>query len=756
MVEMDERNDNADLQLVGTVKSLIFQNQENGYTVLRLDVGGDEPVTVVGCLPFAAPGEGLTVEGVWERHPSHGEQFKASHAHRSLPVGERHIYEYLASGVVKGVGPATASLLVNTFGARTLDILSDNPEKLSQVRGISAKKAREISETFRQQTGLRLLMEFLSSNGLKPEYAMRLYKLYGDGAMELLRANPYLISSDRVGGHFEEADALALSLGFEEDSPQRISAALIFEMKYNLNNGHSFLPREKLVAATAQLIGVDQQTADECLDVLEDEGEVILQQVANVNAVYLTRLYEAETYAARRLGDMAQEYAEGVDNVSQRIDALERESGMRYALQQRQAIELAATRRLMAITGGPGTGKTTIIRVVIRLFEEMRVDCLLAAPTGRAAKRMTELTGQEAYTIHRLLGAAWSGDGDELLFRKNENDPLRCGAVILDECSMVDITLIQALLKAMPEDCRLVLVGDADQLPSVGPGCFFLDVLRSGTVASVRLTEVFRQSGESRIIRNAHCINRGESPELRENKGDFFFLQRGTGEKTASTVTELCRDRLPKNMGFAPGEIQVLTPTRRGETGTYALNRRLQEALNPPAPEKKEKIFGETVFREGDRVMQIRNNYDIVWCKGGDFRAIMDGDVSPGSSPEVGAGIFNGDLGRILRIDTDNELVWIDFDDKLSWYGFDQLGELEHAFAVTVHKSQGSEYRAVVLCAGRAPARLLSRDVLYTAVTRARELLVIVGDEAIVQAMIENGRKTRRYSGLRARLAGEV
>ncbi len=753
---MDEGFTSAETaELIGTVQNVIFQNQENGYTVLRLDVGGDD-VIVVGCLPFAAPGEGLAVTGAWERHPSHGEQFKAASARRTLPSGERHIYEYLASGVVKGVGPATAALLVNAFGARTLDVLSDDPDKLSEIKGISAKKAREISETFRRQTGMRQLMEFLSANALKPEYAMRLYRLYGDGALELVRANPYLIASDRVGGQFAEADSLALSLGFEEDSPQRISAALVFEMKYNLNNGHSFLPREKLTAATAQLVGVEQEAAEECLDVLSDEGEVVIEPVANVTAAYLRRLYDAETFTASALSAMARETLPCSEDLEELVEELQRETGMHYAPQQRQAIELAARRRLMALTGGPGTGKTTIINAILRLYERLGLDCLLAAPTGRAAKRMTELTGREAYTVHRLLGAAWSGEEDELTFRRNESDPLHCGAVILDECSMVDITLIQALLKALPKGCRLVLVGDADQLPSVGPGSFFLDVLRSGAVASVRLTEVFRQSGESRIIRSAHMIDRGETPDLRENKGDFFFLQRGTGEKTAATITELCRDRLPRSMGFAPGEIQVLAPSRRGETGTYALNKRLQEALNPPSPGKKEKIFGETVFREGDRVMQIRNNYDIVWVRGGDREAIVSGKSSPGSAPEAGTGIFNGDLGTVLRIDPDNELIWIDFDEKLTWYGFDQLSELEHAFAVTVHKSQGSEYRAVVLAAGRAPARLLSRDLLYTAVTRARELLVIVGDAAVVQAMIDNGRKTRRYSGLRARLAGEV
>ena len=753
---MDEGNERDALSLIGTVKAVIFQNEENGYTVLRLDVGGDEPVTVVGCLPFASPGEGLTVEGSWERHPSHGEQFKASSARRTLPVGESHIYEYLASGAVKGIGPATASVLVNTFGSHTLEVLQDSPEKLASVRGISLRKARELSETFRRQSGMRLLMEFMATNGLKPEYAMRLYKLYADEAMEMLRDNPYLIASDRVGGRFDEADALALSLGFEEDSPQRISAALLFEMIYNLNNGHSFLPREKLTAAAASLIGVEPSAADECLDVLSDEGEVVIEPVANVTGVYLRRLYEAECYTARRLAEMARDKLPYAGDLARDLERMEAGSGMTYAAMQRQAIELAATRRLLAITGGPGTGKTTIIRAILDLFDRMQVECLLAAPTGRAAKRMTELTGREAATIHRLLGAAWEAQGDEIVFRKNENDPLRCGAVILDECSMVDITLIQALLKALPRDCRLVLVGDADQLPSVGPGSFFLDVLRSGAVACVRLTEVFRQRGESHIIRNAHAINRGEIPDLRENKKDFFFLQRSTPDRTAATIAELCRDRLPNAMGFSPGEIQVLTPTRMGETGTHALNRRLQECLNPPSPEKKEKIFGETVFREGDRVMQIRNNYDIVWCRGGDTAAIMAGETAPGSAPEVGTGIFNGDLGTILKIDPVNELVWIDFDEKLAWYGFEQLGELDHAFAVTVHKSQGSEYRAVVLAAGRAPARLLSRDLLYTAVTRAREMLVIVGEGAVIQAMTENGRKTRRYSGLRWRLAGET
>ncbi|MBQ2895160.1 MAG: ATP-dependent RecD-like DNA helicase [Oscillospiraceae bacterium] len=737
---MDERDEQQYIEISGTVKGVVFQNEENGYTVLRLDVGGEEPITVVGCLPFAASGEGLTVSGSWERHPSHGTQFKAVSAQRRLPVGERAIYAYLASGAVKGIGAATATLLVDKFGPRTLEVLSETPEKLTEIRGITLRKAQSFSEAFRRQAGIRSLMEFLSANGLRPEYAMRLYRVYGDESLALLKANPYLIASERIGGQFEEADALALSLGFEDDSPERISAALIFEMRHNLKNGHSFLPREKLTAATAQLIGVTVEAAEECLDVLEDEEEVVICPVANVTAVYLRSLYEAEVYVSARLRSMGEKIIKNELDMGVLCHEVELSQGIRYAPMQRKAIELAAERQLLALTGGPGTGKTTIIRGLLKLFDELQTDVLLCAPTGRAAQRMSELTGEEAYTIHRLLGAGWAAEGDALVFRKNEDDPLKCGAVILDECSMVDITLMQALLKALPRNCRLILVGDTDQLPSVGPGCVFLDILRSGVIAAVRLREVFRQGEESRIVRNAHLINEGAHPDLRENTGDFFFMQRGTGDRIANTVVELCRDRLPAKMGYDPMDIQVLSATRRGESGTYALNKALQAALNPPKPDKKEKIFGEGVFREGDRVMQVRNDYDILWTRGS----------------ESGNGIFNGDVGRILSVDMDNELLWIDFDGKLTPYGFEQLGELELAYAVTVHKSQGSEYPAVVLAAGRAPARLLSRDLLYTAVTRARRLLVTVGDQTIVHTMIENGRKTRRYSGLRARLAGEA
>ncbi len=728
-------------EISGTIRSVIFQNEENGYTVLRLDVGGEESVTVVGCLPFASPGEGLTAAGRWEKHPSHGTQFKAVTASRRLPVGEKQIYAYLAGGAVKGIGAATATLLLDKFGSRTLSVLAEEPEKIAGIRGITLRKARAFSETFRKQAALRALMEFLAVHSISPEYAMRLYKVYGDTALETVKANPYVLSSEQIGGPFDEADALALDMGFEDDSPERISAALIFEMRHNLQNGHSFLPREKLTAATAALIGVEQENAEECLDILHDTEDVALCTVAGVNAVYLRGLYEAEAGSAERLRAMAAvRYKDKLSSESL-LAQLESRQGIRYAPLQRQAIALAAERQLLVLTGGPGTGKTTIIKGILTLYDSRGMKTILCAPTGRAAKRMTELTGEEAYTIHRLLGAGWDREGERVVFRKNEEDPLRCDAVILDESSMVDITLLYALLRALPEDCRLVLVGDCDQLPSVGPGSVLLDILRSQAVATVRLKEVFRQGEESHIVRNAHSINEGVHPLWQENKGDFFFLARPNGERLSSTIVELCRDRLPSRMGFDPRDIQVLTPSRMGECGTHALNALLQEALNPPAEGKKEKVFGDRVFREGDRVMQIRNDYDILWTRG---------------ENESGSGIFNGDVGTILSVDTEHELLWIDFDDKRTPYGFEQLSELELAYAITVHKAQGSEYPAVVLALGKTPARLCSRDLLYTAVTRARKLLIIVGDKGIAAGMVDNARKTRRYSGLRARLAGEA
>ena len=733
---MDQENEL--IELTGTVDSIIYKNEENGYTVLRLVDENAELVTVVGCFPYASAGESMILSGNWTTHSVHGRQFKAEYAQRMLPSTAPAIYDYLASGAVRGIGPATALLIVNRFGERTLDVLENAPDKLATIKGISPQKAAQFSETFRRQTGMRRLMEFICSFGLRPVLAIRLYRFYGDKAMNVVRGDPYILAASHIGGSFAEADEMALELGVELQSANRIAAAAVFELEYNAGNGHCFIPREKLAAVTGQLIGVEPDAVDAVLEGMIASGRIRFEQIAGCAACYLPRLYEAECYTAARIAALAQgKYARRMD-FSALLDALEAKQKIRYAPLQRETLQLALENQLVVITGGPGTGKTTSIRAILALYEKLGLKPLLAAPTGRAAKRMSELTGSEASTIHRLLGAQFAEDEESVVFTKNAREPLDCDAVILDECSMVDVALMSALLEAMPADARLVLVGDADQLPSVGPGNVFSAILRSEVVPAVRLTEIFRQDSTSMIVRNAHSINRGEHPDLSLNEGGFFRLKRMQAASTVETITELCAVRLPQKMKIPREDIQVLTPTRKGELGTVNLNRSLQEALNPPSKEKKEKLFGSAVFREGDRVMQIRNNYDILWRNADNTAA--------------GSGIYNGDIGVIAQIDPEQENLTVDFDGRLAVYGFDQLLELEHAWAMTVHKAQGSEYRAVILALCAASPMLMSRDILYTAVTRAKELLILVGDEQIAYQMIDNARQSRRYNALRVRI----
>ena len=726
------------IELTGSIDSVIYKNEENGYTVLRLINENGETVTVVGTFPYAAQGENMIVTGSWMNHTVHGRQFKAEFAQRLMPTSARDIYSYLAGGAIRGIGPATASLLVNRFGDKTLDVIENSPEELATIKGISLQKARQMSKSFCQQVGVRRLMEFVCSFGLRPILAMRMYKFYGDDALNLLRENPYLLSTAHVGGSFAEADHLAMEMGFDERSRARINAAVIHELNHNTGNGHCFIPREKLAAATAELIGISPEDVDESIGFLIEGGALKYEEIAGVKACYLPELYEAETDAARRLAKMSKTKFQEEADIDRLIDSLEQKQRICYAELQRRTLSLALENQIVVITGGPGTGKTTSIRAILAMFDALGITTLLTAPTGRAAKRMTELTGKEAATVHRLLGAKFSDDGERVVFTKNESERLNCNAVILDECSMVDILLMDALLKAMPPDARLVLVGDADQLPSVGPGNVFSAVIRSGVIPTVRLTEIFRQNEGSRIVRNAHLINKGEHPNLSENVGDFFRLKRLEAGSTVDTIAELCSVRLPGKMGIPSDEIQVLSPTRKGETGTVSLNKRLQEVLNPRAENKREKVFGEVVFREGDRVMQIKNNYDMLWRS-------YDNSVA-------GTGVYNGDIGRIVTIDLDSEMLTVDYDGKLASYPFDSLLELEHAWAMTVHKAQGSEYRAVILSLSAGSQSLQTRDILYTAVTRARELLILVGDDATAYRMIDNFRQSKRYAALRVRL----
>lgn len=732
MVEQTEIN--------GIISSVIYLNDENGYAVVRMETDSGEMVTAVGCLPYIAPGEMISAEGSWVTHAQHGRQFKIEQSNRLLPTSADGIYEYLAGSTVKGIGPATAALIVDRFKEKSLDILEMHPEKLAEIKGISLTKAKDLSASFKKQAGVRRLTEFLCAYGIKPLVALKLYRSYGSAALETVHENPYIISASHIGASFAEADNLALELGIGGDSINRISAAVLFELQHNSGNGHCFIPRDKLIAATSQLISVPTDLVSDAIDSLSENGGLVCDKVANLNVCYLTELYEAETYTAERLKSMVGLKTKSSANIERLITKLESLYDISYAPLQKQSIELALNNRILVITGGPGTGKTTILKGILSLYDELELETLLAAPTGRAAKRMSELTGREASTIHRLLGAKMAEDGETVVFSKHEGDPLNCDALVLDECSMVDITLMSSLLKALKPGCRLVLVGDADQLPSVGPGNVFSDIIRSQTVPTARLTEIFRQKGDSRIVRNAHMINRGEHPDFEANTGDFFRLRRLKGGTAVETIVELCARRLPENMKIPSASIQVLSPTRKGETGTVNLNKRLQAALNPPSESKKEKLFGEAVFRVGDRVIQTKNNYDTIWkTKGG---------VS-------GAGVYNGDIGTIAQIDPITETLTVDFEDKLATYSFEMLNELEHAWALTVHKSQGSEYRAVVLALSGDVQMLLTRGVLYTAVTRAKELLIMVGDDNIAHRMIDNNKQSRRYSALRLRLIAD-
>ena len=726
--------------LQGTIGAIVYQNYENGYAVLRLNVGGGQMVSVVGTIPRPAVGERLMVTGRWSNHASYGRQFEAEFLERLMPQTAMEILSYLSSRVIKGIGPKTAARIVERFGDQTLLVMEREPERLAEVSGISGEKAALIGEEFRRQVGMRHILEFFATHQLPAELAVKCYKLYGDQTIELLYDDPYLLMDQGLEAPFSAVDRFAVELGVAGDDHRRVEAGILFEMTYNLSAGHSFLPEEKLLGATSLLLSVEPSAVAEGVSRLLEADRLVKCVLTGISVLYLPELYEAECYCTRRLLEFAGESFPEPRGLNKMIRSVARESGITYSSEQEDAIRAAATTGVLLLTGGPGTGKTTILNGILELLGQMQLKCLLAAPTGRAAKRLTEVTGEEASTIHRLLEAGIDPGTGQMFFARDEDNPLKADAVIIDEMSMVDVQLLHSLLRAIPQGKRLILVGDPDQLPPVGPGFPFSDMLRSGMLPTVRLTEIFRQAQESLIVMNAHRVNRGELPDLKNVKSDFFFMRRPNEESLAALIRDLCTQRLPKNMGIPADQIQVLSPTRKGGVGTVNLNRILQEALNPPSPEKPERAFGDYIFRKGDRVMQIRNNYDIMWKK-------CDGSA-------VGTGIFNGDVGTILDIDPGTETMTIRFDDREADYDFTQLIELEPAYAMTVHKSQGSEYRAVILTAWNGSAYLLSRSILYTAITRARELLIIVGREETVAQMTQNAKKNRRYTGLKLRLQG--
>ena len=663
--------------LQGTIAAVVYHNYDNGYAVLRLRCGDGQTVTVVGTIPMPAVGERLMVTGRWSTHQSYGKQFEAEFLERLMPESTTEILAYLSSRVIKGIGPRMAARIVDHFGANTLLVMEREPDRLAEVPGISLAKAKTIGDEFRTLFGMRQLMEFFAMHQLPAELAVRTYKLYGDQTISLLYDDPYLLMDEGLDAPFGAVDQFAITLGVAGDDPRRVEAGILFELKYNMTAGHSFLPEEKLIGATAQLLSVEGDAVRLGIQRLLDAQRLVRDNLAGIVIDYLPDLHDAETYVSARLLAFSKTPFSAPHGLESMVRKAAASGGIQYSAQQEQAIRAASDSGILLITGGPGTGKTTILNGILSLYDQMGLRTLLAAPTGRAAKRLAEVTGQDASTIHRLLEAGIDPNTGLMFFAKDESNPLKADAVIVDEMSMVDIQLLSSLLHAIPAGKRLILVGDPDQLPPVGPGFPFGDMLRSNVLQSVRLTEIFRQAQESLIVMNAHRVNQGIMPDLKNKNSDFFFLPCRSEQEVAQTIVGLCASRLPKNMGIPSDQIQVLTPTRKGGVGTWSLNALLQGALNPPAPTKRERQFGEFSFREGDRVMQIRNNYDIMWKR-------ADGSA-------VGTGIFNGDIGTVRSIDPQMEQMTIVFDDdREADYDFTQLNELEPAYAMTVHKSQGS------------------------------------------------------------------
>ncbi len=726
--------------LSGTVYGIIYQNDTNGYCVIEIDAG-DDVYTATGVCPSVAEGEQISVYGTWVHHPEYGRQFKFDNYEKHLPATETAILKYLCSGAVKGVGPVTAAKIVDAFGTDTFDVMEKHPDWLSSIDGISKKKAEKISEEFCAVAGIRTVMMFFREY-VGVAASVRIYNRWGAAAVEKVKDNPYILCEHIRGVGFERADDIAAAIGADKDSPERIRAGVIYLLNYNAGrNGHTCMPREKLTAAAAELLDISAQAADIHIGAMASSEQLAMDVRDGCAYISHPKYRKSEQYIAAKLCAIDRSaHSNSIGDCERLISMIELEQGIKYEGLQRRAIYEALQCGVFVLSGGPGTGKTTVIRALIGIFESMGMRISLCAPTGRAAKRMSEATGRDAATVHRLLEMDYSID-DEPRFIRCENNLLDCEILIIDEASMLDVSITESLLKALKPGCRIILIGDSSQLPSVGAGNVLSDIISSQRFCCVYLKKIFRQAEQSLIVTNAHAINNGEYPDITRVDGDFFFLRRESDEQIAQTVADLCAHRLPKTYGEqARSGLQLITPSRRGACGTQSLNVLLQQRLNPPSPDRRELPFRGIVFREGDRVMQTKNNYDLIWER-------EDGCE--------GHGIFNGDIGKIVSIEHSREFMRIQFDDREVKYDFTLLEELEHAYAITVHKSQGSEYPTVVIPIYSCPPMLRTRNLLYTALTRAKSIAVLVGREDILRSMVDNVRQVLRYTGLRYFIASE-
>lgn len=728
-------------KLAGYVEHIIYRNADNGYTVLNL-VSGEEEITCVGIFSAIAEGENIEASGDYTDHPTYGKQFKVESFEEKAPEDEEAIERYLGSGAIRGIGLALAARIVRRFKADTFRIIEEEPERLAEVKGISERKAMEIADQVNEKRDLRQAMIFLQQYGITMNLAVKVYQQYGQEVYGIIRENPYRLADDIEGVGFRTADEIAVRVGIRMDSDFRIRSGILYVLLQASTEGHTYLPEEELTRRTGQLLEVGEEQIEKQYMDLAIERKIIMKQGENQTQIYAASFYYMEANTATMLKQLNVSYDVPDLEIEERVRRIEKQTGMKLDEHQMTAVKEAVRNGLLIITGGPGTGKTTTINTIIKYFEMEGLDIFLAAPTGRAAKRMSETTGFEARTIHRMLELNGGVDG-AAGFERNEQNPLETDVVIIDEMSMVDISLMHALLKAVAVGTRLILVGDVNQLPSVGPGSVLRDIIRSHECNVVMLTKIFRQASTSDIIVNAHKINQGEEVTLDNKSMDFFFLKRYDADVIISVVLQLIKQKLPKFVDATPYDIQVLTPMRKGLLGVERLNGILQRYLNPPSPQKREKEHGDILFREGDKIMQTRNNYPLEW----EIR------TKYGLSVDKGTGVFNGDMGIVREINDFAETMTVEFDEgRMVEYPYKLLDELELAYAITIHKSQGSEYPAVVIPLLSGPSMLMNRNLLYTAVTRARKCVTLVGNEVTFAQMVQNTSQQKRYSGLCDRL----